>query len=128
MILIAVIGLCGYFLWKTVNKFHDMLDVMIRETILARDITLEHEDIDIIERLERNNMVSEVKISDTSPFIGKTIGDTRLRTRTGATILFILRRENPIDPDPAVRIETGDVLILLGNDEARYNAQTYLNQ
>lgn len=57
-ILIAVIGLCGYFLWKTVNKFHDMLDVMIRESILARDITLEHEDIDIIERLERNNMVA----------------------------------------------------------------------
>ncbi|MBE0516445.1 MAG: hypothetical protein IBX41_03500, partial [Methanophagales archaeon] len=126
-ILIAVIGLCGYFLWKTVNKFHDMLDVMIRGTLLAYDIT-EHEDIDIIERLERDKMVSEVKISDTSPCIGTTIGDTRLRTRTGATILFILRRENLIDPEPAVRIESGDVLIVLGTDEARYNAQTYLNQ
>jgi len=55
-ILIAVIGFCGYFLWKTVNKFHSMLDVIIRETILARDITLEHEDIDIIESLERKDM------------------------------------------------------------------------
>lgn len=128
-ILITVIGLCGYFFWKTVNKFHSMLDVMIRETLLAHDITPEHhEDIDIIERLERNKMVSEVKISETSPFAGKTIGDTRLRTLTGATILFIVRGGNLIDPEPTIRIEIGDILILLGTEEARNYAQTYLNQ
>ena len=65
-----------------------MLDVMIRETILARNITREHEDFDILESLERNNMVSKVKTSEESPFVGKTIADTRLRTLTGATILF----------------------------------------
>jgi hypothetical protein len=72
-LLIAVIGLCGYLFWKTVNRFHGMLDVLIRETLLAYDIT-EHGDVDIIERLERDKMVSEVKISENSPFIGKTIG------------------------------------------------------
>jgi CPA2 family monovalent cation:H+ antiporter-2 len=123
-VLMTVIGVCGYFFWKTVNKFHGMLDVMIRETLLAQDITPEHcEDIDIIERLERDKMVSEVKISDTSPFAGKTIGDTRLRTLTGATILFIFRRRNLIDPEPITRIEIGDILILLGTNEARYSAE-----
>jgi K+/H+ antiporter YhaU regulatory subunit KhtT len=126
-ILITVIGVCGYFFWKTVNKFHGVLDVMIRETLLARDIIPEHcEDIDIIERLERNKMVSEVKISDTSPFVGKTIGATRLRTLTGATILFILQGGNLLDPEPTSQIEIGDVLILLGSDEARENAEHYL--
>lgn len=127
-ILIAVIGLCGYFFWKTVNKFHSMLDVVIRETILARDITLEHEDTDIIESLERNKMVSKVKISEKSLFVGKTITDTRLRTLTGATILFIARRGKLIDPIPTTQIEIGDVLILLGTEEARENAQIYLSQ
>ncbi|HID20494.1 MAG TPA: hypothetical protein EYP28_06130 [Methanophagales archaeon] len=127
-ILIAVIGFCGYFLWKTVNKFHSMLDVIIRETILARDITLEHEDIDIIESLERKDMTIKVKISEESPFAGKTIADTRLRTLTGASILFIVRHGNLIDPEPDIQIEIGDVLILLGTDEARENAQKYLSQ
>jgi K+/H+ antiporter YhaU regulatory subunit KhtT len=122
-----VIGLCGYFFWKTVNKFHGMLDVMIRETLLAHEITPEHcEDIDIIERLERNKMVSEVKISDTSPFAGRTIGGTKVRTLTGATILFILRGGNLVDPEPTIRIEIGDVLILLGTEDARDNAEHYL--
>ena len=126
-ILITVIGLCGYFFWKTVNKFHGMLDVMIRETLLAHEITPEHcEDIDIIERLERNKMVSEVKISDTSPFAGRTIGGTKVRTLTGATILFILRGGNLVDPEPTIRIEIGDVLILLGTEDARDNAEHYL--
>jgi CPA2 family monovalent cation:H+ antiporter-2 len=126
-ILITVIGICGYFFWKTVNKFHGMLDVMIRETLLAHDITPEHcEDIDIIERLERNKMVSEVKIPDASAFVGKTIGGTRVRTLTGATILFIARGGHLVDPEPTTRIERGDGLILLGSEEARENAEHYL--
>jgi len=104
-----------------------MLDVMIRETILARDITREHEDFDIIEGLERNNMVSKVKTSEESPFVGKTIADTRLRTLTDATILFVARRGNFINPEPATQIEIGDVLILLGTGEAREYAQKYLS-
>jgi|GEM_PF-296706 len=126
-ILIIVIGICGYFFWKTVNKFHGMLDVLIRETLLAHDIIPEHcGGIDIIERLERNKMVSEVKIYNISPSAGKTIGDTRLRTITGATILFILRGGNLLDSAPTTRIESGDTLILLGSDEARENAEHYL--
>jgi CPA2 family monovalent cation:H+ antiporter-2 len=126
-ILITVIVVCGYFFWKTVNKFHGMLDVLIRETLLTHDIIPEHcGDIDIIERLEKNKMVSEVKIYNISPFAGKTISDTRLRTLTGATILFILRGGNLLDSEPNTRIESGDVLILLGRDEARENAEHYL--
>jgi TrkA domain protein len=71
-------------------------------------------------------MVSEVKIPDGSPFIGKTIGDTRLRTLTGATILFIARGGNLVDPEPTTRIERGDGLILLGSEEARNNAERYI--
>jgi len=70
----------------------------------------------------------KVKISEESPFAGKTIADTRLRTLTGASILFIVRHGNLIDPEPDIQIEIGDVLILLGTDEARENAQKYLSQ
>ncbi len=127
-ILIAVIGFCGYLFWRTVTKFHSMLEVMIRETLLARDITPEHEELDIIERLERKKMVSKVEISEESPVVGKTVADTQLRTLTGATILFIARRGDLIDPLPTTQMGVGDVLILLGTGEAREKALTYLSE
>jgi len=43
------------------------------------------------------------------------------------TILFVARRGNFINPEPATQIEIGDVLILLGTGEAREYAQKYLS-
>lgn len=128
LILVAVVGLCGYFLWKTVMKFHNIVEVLICETLLAQDLPPDHEDIDIFEHLERENRVSKLRISDGSSFVGKTIADTRLRTTTGATVLFIARRGTFIDPLPTLSLEKGDVLILLGSEEARESALTYLSE
>ena len=127
-ILVAVVGLCGYFLWQTVMKFHNMVEVLICETLLAQDLPQEHEDIDIFEHLERENRVSKIRISDGSSFIGKTVADTRLRTATGATVLFITRRGTLIDPLPTRSLEKNDVLILLGSEEARESALKYLSE
>lgn len=124
-VLLIVLGVCGYFLWNTVNKFHGMLDVMVRETILSKEAP---ENVDVIERAEKNNMVGEVKISDRSPFAGKTIVETDLRRVTGATILSIARGKKHIEnPSPDTKIKTDDVLVLLGSKEAQENARKHLN-
>lgn len=50
-----------------------------------------------------------------SPACGRTIREIALRSRTGATIVAVTRRGAPIpNPSPDVRLESGDVLVLVG--------------
>jgi TrkA domain protein len=54
-------------------------------------------------------------IGDDSPFAGRTIGDTGARTRTGVSIVAIVRGEDPIPaPGPEHGLEAGDTLVVVG--------------
>ncbi|GAB3441126.1 cation:proton antiporter regulatory subunit [Streptomonospora sediminis] len=60
----------------------------------------------------------QVEIGDRSPYRGRTLGDTRARTRTGASIVAIVRGETVIaSPTPAQPLHSGDVLVVVGTDE-----------
>ena len=60
-------------------------------------------------------LTEQVAISAGSPFVGRTLGDTRVRTRTGASIVAILRdREVIASPIPSFRFEAGDVVVVVG--------------
>lgn len=53
-----------------------------------------------------------------SPCIGKTIGELRFRTLTGASVVAILRGAQPIPaPGPDARIEQDDTLVMVGTPE-----------
>lgn len=50
-----------------------------------------------------------------SPYTGRTIGDTRLRTRTGVSVVAIVRGENAVPaPGPEQALESGDYLVVVG--------------
>jgi CPA2 family monovalent cation:H+ antiporter-2 len=50
-----------------------------------------------------------------SASLGKSIGELRLRTRSGATVIAVVRDgRTEINPGPELRIEAEDVLVLLG--------------
>jgi TrkA domain protein len=50
-----------------------------------------------------------------SPFVGRTIGDARIRTRTGVSVVAVLRGENAIAaPGPELQLESGDYLVVVG--------------
>ena len=60
-----------------------------------------------------------VSIAATSPFAGRTLADTQLRGRTGATVLAISRGQDVVlVPDGHVQLSAGDVLALAGTAEA----------
>ena len=60
-----------------------------------------------------------VVIDASSPFAGRTLGDTALRGRTGATVLAISRgQEVVLVPDGHVELRAGDVLAIAGTSEA----------
>jgi TrkA domain protein len=60
-------------------------------------------------------IVSRIDVDVASPFAGRPLGDTRARTRTGASIVAILRgAEVAAAPGPASLLAGGDVLVVVG--------------
>jgi CPA2 family monovalent cation:H+ antiporter-2 len=59
-----------------------------------------------------------VRLDAGSPAVGRTLAETRLRTRTGALVLSISRGADDIPtPDPLLRLREGDVLTVLGRPQ-----------
>lgn len=53
-----------------------------------------------------------------SPVIGRSIGEMKIRTRTGASIVAVLRPDGPVPaPDPQFVIEAGDTLVVAGTTD-----------
>lgn len=67
-------------------------------------------------------------IRKASGLIGKTIKDTELRKKTGATIIAINRKGRFIvNPQPEEVLKEGDILILIGKEEEVNKAISYLS-
>lgn len=54
----------------------------------------------------------------TSPFSGRTIGDARVRTRTGVSIVAVLRGDQAFPaPGPEFGLEADDTVVVVGTPE-----------
>jgi TrkA domain protein len=81
---------------------------------------------DVTQRIE-GLAIDWLGIGGRSPYAGKTIGDTRLRTRTGASVVALLRGDQPYPaPGPESRIEAGDTLVVVGTPEGINRARAIL--
>ncbi len=59
-----------------------------------------------------------VEVADDTAVTGRSIGDLRIRTRTGASIVAVLRAEGSVPaPDPQFVIEAGDTLVVAGTSD-----------
>ncbi|MFF8940496.1 MULTISPECIES: cation:proton antiporter regulatory subunit [Streptomyces] len=60
----------------------------------------------------------QIEVRPGSPFAGRALGDTRARTRTGASIVAVVRGEDVIaSPGPDQTLRAGDVLVVIGTRE-----------
>jgi TrkA domain protein len=60
----------------------------------------------------------QVMVTAGSRYDGFPLGDTRARTRTGASIVAIVRAEEVLaSPGPEERLLAGDVLVVIGTDD-----------
>jgi K+/H+ antiporter YhaU regulatory subunit KhtT len=47
---------------------------------------------------------------------GRTLRELELRARTGSTVIAVVRNGQPLpNPDPELRLEAGDTLVLVGS-------------
>lgn len=60
----------------------------------------------------------QVEVAPGSPYDGRTLGDTRARTRTGASVVALVRGEEVhASPGPEAVLAGGDVLVVIGTPE-----------
>jgi TrkA domain protein len=60
----------------------------------------------------------QIHVASESPFADHPLGDTHARTRTGASIVAIVRDEQVLaSPGPAEMLRARDVLIVIGTEE-----------
>jgi monovalent cation:H+ antiporter-2, CPA2 family len=71
--------------------------------------------------------VETVRIEESSPATGKTIGQVSTRGRTGASIIAVIRSERTIShPSEKMHLEPGDVVVMLGTREQIQRASSLL--
>lgn len=67
-------------------------------------------------------------VPDNSPCIGRSLAELNFRSATGATVVGVIRSERTIHSPPAdLRIEAGDTLMLLGEEENFQKARSFLH-
>lgn len=81
--------------------------------------------IDHISRTFQGGMaMDQFTITDRSPVSGHTIRETRLRSESGASIIALIRGgKNLYNPAPETAVASGDVLVLIGDEEQLHRAR-----
>ncbi|GAB2757857.1 TrkA C-terminal domain-containing protein [Streptomyces bullii] len=77
-----------------------------------------HHSPSLLSTTELGLVAERIELSSTSHWNGRQLGDTRMRTETGVSIVAVLRRAEAIpSPGPGFRLAGGDVLIVIGTRE-----------
>lgn len=59
-----------------------------------------------------------IKLNETSPVVGKNLGELNLRGQSGATLIAVVRGdETKISPGASYKLQAGDILVLFGKPE-----------
>jgi TrkA domain protein len=84
--------------------------------VLHAKVTMDHV-ADLIEPLGRVQAV-RIRIRAGSAYVDRPLGDTRARTRTGASIVAVLRGEEiNASPGPDFVFRAGDVVVAVGHED-----------
>ncbi|GAA4897451.1 potassium/proton antiporter regulatory subunit, CPA2 family (TC 2.A.37.5.2) [Stackebrandtia albiflava] len=87
--------------------------------IVERLAELERQAVGLVSR--------QVRIHSGSPYDGRALADTQARTRTGASIVAVVRHGEVIaSPRPDFRFEAGDVVVVIGTEDGTSAVETLL--
>ncbi|MEU3986212.1 TrkA C-terminal domain-containing protein [Streptomyces sp. NPDC026672] len=77
-----------------------------------------HHSPSLLSTTELGLVAERVELPAASHWNGRLLGDTRMRTETGVSIVAVLRRAEAIpSPGPDFRLAGGDTLIVIGTRE-----------
>ncbi|MDQ0956754.1 TrkA domain protein [Streptomyces sp. B4I13] len=85
---------------------------------LVDAMTPTHHSPSLLSTTELGLVAERVELTATSHWNGRLLGETRMRTETGVSIVAVLRRAEAIpSPTPQFRLTGGDTLIVIGTRE-----------
>jgi TrkA domain protein len=59
-----------------------------------------------------------IRLGDTSPYVGRTLGDAGIRSHTGSSIVAVFRGDEVTpSPTPDFRFRAGDKVVVVGTEE-----------
>lgn len=71
----------------------------------------------------------QIALAPGSRYAGRPLGDTKARTRTGASIVAIVRGESVlVSPGPDEVLQPGDVLVAIGTDDGIAGVRHLIDQ
>lgn len=72
---------------------------------------------------------SQLPVAPGSPYAGRTLGDTAMRTRTGASVVAVVRAgQVHASPRPDFRFAAGDLVVVVGTPVGLRQAVSILEQ
>ncbi|PKW05748.1 potassium/proton antiporter regulatory subunit, CPA2 family [Streptomyces sp. 1222.5] len=88
-----------------------------------------HHSPTLLSTTELGLVAERIELSSASYWNGRLLGDTRMRTETGVSIVAVLRRAEAIpSPGPGFRLAGGDTLIVIGTREGTDAAAAILGR
>ena len=118
--------------YKFMNRFSNMKNLLNeRKKLDTALVEVIDKIIDYTGKLRNINPLApvEIEVPETSPHIGKTIGEVNFWHNTGGTIVAIKRNDQLIvSPGPFATFESGDILFVIGNDQVVQRVTHFLNE
>ncbi|KUF18281.1 MULTISPECIES: cation:proton antiporter regulatory subunit [Streptomyces] len=88
-----------------------------------------HHSPNLLHTTDLGLVAERIEVAATSHWNGRVLGDTQLRTETGASVVAVLRRAEAIpSPTPDFRLAGGDTLIVIGTREGVEGAAEILGR
>ena len=116
IVLLGVVGLVTWLLWRFFIKVYAKAQVSLQETLQQPPPAPHPQALAPLPALLKEADLESVTVAANSPAAGKLIRELQLRTVTGASIVGIERNGTSlINPGPDEEINPGDQVLLLGN-------------
>ncbi|WP_328685276.1 potassium transporter TrkA [Streptomyces sp. NBC_01261] len=98
-------------------------------TALIDALLPSHHSPNLLSTTELGLVAERVQLSALSYWNGRVLGETRMRTETGVSIVAVLRRAEAVpSPTPDFRLAGGDTLIVIGTREGVESAAAILGR
>jgi TrkA domain protein len=100
-------------------------DVRTFADVLGASHVTEH--LATVQQSVKGLTIDWLPIEDGSPFAGQTLGHTQLRSRTGVSIVAIMRDNETLpSPAPDFRLASGDTAVVVGTPQGIRDASAVL--
>lgn len=113
VVLLLVIGVFVYRMWRHLVRVYARAQVSIRETLSEEESP--SAETQVLTALPLEAITATLFVEEGGPAAGRLISELALRSRTGASIVAIEREgQSFINPAPHEELQPGDRLIVLG--------------